>query len=57
MGQGVVASARVAAGALCPFLYGWLFQVTQNSSLPGSPFLVAAGCIGIAIGVTFLLRF
>ena len=58
VGQGLVQAARVAAGAICPFLYGWLFQISWDSdtSLQGWPFFVAAGCIGISILITFALK-
>jgi predicted MFS family arabinose efflux permease len=58
VGQGLVQAARVAAGAICPFLYGWLFQIAWDSdtSLQGWPFFVAAGCILISILVTFFLK-
>jgi MFS family permease len=47
--QGVATGARVIAGALCPGLFGFLFQVTQNSPLPGAPFVVGACCVLMAL--------
>ena len=55
--QGLVQSARVAAGTICPFIYGWLFQISMESStMQGWPFFVAAGCILISIVVSLFLK-
>ena len=47
--QGIATGARVIAGALCPGLFGLLFQVTQNTPLPGAPFIVGASCVLVAL--------
>jgi DHA1 family tetracycline resistance protein-like MFS transporter len=47
--QGIATGARVIAGAICPGLFGLLFQVTQNSQLPGAPFVVGACCVLVAL--------
>lgn len=52
MAQGVISGARTLAEGLSPVVFGWLFQLAAGSKLPGWPFLVAAGCVVLALFVS-----
>mmetsp|Transcript_105686 Transcript_105686/g.329370 ORF Transcript_105686/g.329370 Transcript_105686/m.329370 type:complete len:508 (-) Transcript_105686:22-1545(-) len=52
MAQGIVSGARTLAEGLSPVIFGWLFQLATRSALPGWPFLVAAGCVAVALAVS-----
>eukprot|EP00928_Gymnodinium_smaydae_P025647 TRINITY_DN20367_c0_g1_i1.p2 TRINITY_DN20367_c0_g1~~TRINITY_DN20367_c0_g1_i1.p2 ORF type:complete len:159 (-),score=15.70 TRINITY_DN20367_c0_g1_i1:483-908(-) len=52
LAQGVVSSARTLAEGVSPVIFGWLLHLSAGSSLPGSPFLCAAGCVVLALAVT-----
>ena len=54
--QGLIAAARVAAGTVCPLAYGWLFNATQSSNMPGSPFLVGAACVFLSFLISFGIK-
>jgi len=50
--QGIATGSRVIAGAICPGLFGLLFQATENWVFPGMPFVVAAACVLVAFVLT-----
>lgn len=56
LAQGVSAGARMLAEGASPAIMGYLFYMFQSTGFPGAPFLVAAGCVLIAVGMTTLLR-
>lgn len=57
VGQGLVQASRTLGNIICPFMYGYLFQISLDSNFPGWPFFVAAGCVGISIFLTIFLKF
>lgn len=50
--QGLIASVRIVASGISPLAYGFLFQATQYCALPGSAFLVGAGCVVVSLVAT-----
>jgi hypothetical protein len=53
---GAASAARMLAEATAPLAFGAMFNAAQNVSFAGYPFLIASGCVVIALGLTFLLK-
>lgn len=55
LAQGIASSARMASSGVGPLLFGWLFQATQNTAMPGASFLVSSFCVFAAFVITRFL--